>query len=125
MSRHILERTVRVKDECRWRQSNDVGAKSLVNDKSVGTDRPVINSFLSLCRANPHNFNFDYIGSAMLALFEVLSLEGWLEIRDIIIKRMGPVSTILSAGHVFFTENFASSTRNTPYLFTSSSSSVR
>ncbi|CAF4978992.1 unnamed protein product, partial [Rotaria magnacalcarata] len=34
--------------------------------------------------ANPQNFNFDYIGSAMLALFEVLSLEGWLEIRDII-----------------------------------------
>jgi hypothetical protein len=44
------------------------------------------------CRANPHNFNFDYIGSAMLALFEVLSLEGWLEIRDIIMNRMGPVS---------------------------------
>jgi hypothetical protein len=45
-----------------------------------------------LFRANPHNFNFDYIGSAMLALFEVLSLEGWLEIRDIIMDRMGPVS---------------------------------
>ncbi len=43
-------------------------------------------------RANPHNFNFDYIGSAMLALFEVLSLEGWLEIRDIIMDRMGSVS---------------------------------
>ncbi|CAF1362403.1 unnamed protein product [Rotaria sp. Silwood1] len=39
--------------------------------------------------ANPHNFNFDYIGSAMLALFEVLSLEGWLDIRDIIMERMG------------------------------------
>ncbi len=46
-------------------------------------------------RANPHNFNFDYIGSAMLALFEVLSLEGWLEIRDIIMDRMGPVSNII------------------------------
>lgn len=29
----------------------------------------------------------------MLALFEVLSLEGWLEIRDIIMDRMGPVRT--------------------------------
>jgi hypothetical protein len=48
-----------------------------------------------LSRANPHNFNFDYIGSAMLALFEVLSLEGWLEIRDIIMDRMGPVSVHL------------------------------
>lgn len=46
-------------------------------------------------RANPQNFNFDYIGSAMLALFEVLSLEGWLEIRDIIMDRMGPVRIIV------------------------------
>ena len=51
--------------------------------------------FLSLFyfRANPRNFNFDYIGNAMLALFEVLSLEGWLEVRDVIIERVGPVST--------------------------------
>jgi hypothetical protein len=27
----------------------------------------------------------------MLALFEVLSLEGWLEVRDVIIERAGPV----------------------------------
>ncbi len=44
-----------------------------------------------MLRANPQNFDFDYIGSAMLALFEVLSLEGWLEIRDIIMDRMGTV----------------------------------
>ena len=43
-------------------------------------------------RANPRNFNFDNIGNAMLALFEVLSLEGWLEVRDVIIERVGPVS---------------------------------
>ena len=30
----------------------------------------------------------------MLALFEVLSLEGWLEVRDVIIQRRGPVSNI-------------------------------
>ena len=53
-------------------------------------------SFRFLFRANPHNFNFDNIGSAMLALFEVLSLEGWLEIRDIIMDRMGSVSVIFS-----------------------------
>ncbi|XP_033103798.1 sodium leak channel non-selective protein-like isoform X2 [Anneissia japonica] len=39
--------------------------------------------------SNPRNFNFDNIGHAMLALFEVLSLEGWLEIRDIIEERKG------------------------------------
>ncbi|CAF1146613.1 unnamed protein product [Adineta steineri] len=49
--------------------------------------------------ANPHNFDFDYIGSAMLALFEVLSLEGWLEIRDIIMDRMGPEHAIFV--HIF------------------------
>ena len=32
----------------------------------------------------------------MLALFEVLSLEGWLEIRDIIMNRMGSVRNITS-----------------------------
>ena len=46
-------------------------------------------------RANPRNFNFDTIGNAMLALFEVLSLEGWLEVRDVIIERVGGVSTTL------------------------------
>ena len=44
--------------------------------------------------ANPYNFNFDSIGSSMLALFEVLSLEGWLEVRDVIIDRMGTVKKI-------------------------------
>lgn len=43
-------------------------------------------------RANPRNFNFDTIGNGMLTLFEVLSLEGWLEVRDVIIERVGPVS---------------------------------
>ncbi len=41
--------------------------------------------------SNPYNFNFDSIGNSMLALFEVLSLEGWLEVRDVIIDRMGTV----------------------------------
>ena len=43
-------------------------------------------------RSNPRNFNFDNVGNAMLALFEVLSLEGWLEVRDVIIERVGSVS---------------------------------
>ena len=43
-------------------------------------------------RANPRNFNFDNIFNAMLALFEVLSLEGWLEVRDVIKGQAGPVS---------------------------------
>ncbi|KAI3356427.1 hypothetical protein L3Q82_017640, partial [Scortum barcoo] len=38
--------------------------------------------------ANPRNFNFDNVGNAMLALFEVLSLKGWVEVRDVIIHRI-------------------------------------
>ena len=47
---------------------------------------------LYFCRTNPRNFHFDNVFSAMLTLFEVLSLEGWLEVRDVIIARVGPVS---------------------------------
>ncbi|KAK8774669.1 hypothetical protein V5799_010798 [Amblyomma americanum] len=42
--------------------------------------------------ANPRRFNFDSIGNAMLALFEVLSFKGWLDIRDVLLHRLGPVS---------------------------------
>ena len=43
-------------------------------------------------RANPRNFNFDSLGHGMLALFEMLSLEGYIEVRDIIIEKVGYVS---------------------------------
>ena len=45
-------------------------------------------------RANPRNFHFDDIGMAMLALFEILSFKGWLEIRDTIIMQQGVVRGI-------------------------------
>lgn len=32
----------------------------------------------------------------MLALFEVLSLKGWVEVRDVIIHRVGPVLNTFS-----------------------------
>ena len=50
---------------------------------------------LSMFRANPRNFDFDNIGNAMQALFEVLSLEGWVEVRDVIIDRVEPVQYLL------------------------------
>jgi hypothetical protein len=51
--------------------------------------------------ANPRRFNFDNIGNAMLALFEVLSFKGWLDIRDVIWKRVGAVHTIYIHIYVF------------------------
>lgn len=33
----------------------------------------------------------------MLALFEVLSLKGWVEVRDVIIHRVGPVGNLCIA----------------------------
>ncbi|EDO45175.1 predicted protein, partial [Nematostella vectensis] len=38
---------------------------------------------------NPRNFSFDDVLQAFLALFEALSLEGWLEIRDVIDYAVG------------------------------------
>lgn len=44
----------------------------------------------------------------MLALFEVLSLKGWVEVRDVIIHRVGPVSkhvefsTYIQGGYHWF-----------------------
>lgn len=53
----------------------------------------IINKILTLYfRANPRRFNFDNIGDAMMALFEVLSFKGWLDVRDVLIKALGPVS---------------------------------
>ncbi|TNN57773.1 Sodium leak channel non-selective protein [Liparis tanakae] len=49
--------------------------------------------------ANPRNFNFDNVGTAMLTLFEVLSLKGWVEVRDVIIHRVGSIHGIYI--HVF------------------------
>lgn len=39
---------------------------------------------------NPRNFDFDNVINAFLALFEVLSLEGWLEVRDVIQAVVAP-----------------------------------
>lgn len=47
-----------------------------------------------ILRANPRRFNFDKFGDAMLALFEVLSFKGWLDVRDVLIKALGPVIII-------------------------------
>ena len=51
--------------------------------------------------ANPRRFNFDSIGNAMLALFEVLSFKGWLDIRDIVLQRLGVIHTIYIHVYVF------------------------
>ncbi|KAG9510801.1 Sodium leak channel non-selective protein [Fragariocoptes setiger] len=45
--------------------------------------------------ANPHRFCFDDIGRAMLALFEVLSFKGWVDIREALIKRFDDSGTAL------------------------------
>ncbi|XP_026282051.1 sodium leak channel NALCN isoform X2 [Frankliniella occidentalis] len=51
--------------------------------------------------ANPRRFNFDNIGDAMLALFEVLSFKGWLDVRDVLIKQLGPVYAIYIHIYIF------------------------
>ena len=38
---------------------------------------------------NPRRFNFDNLGVSILALFEVLSYKGWVDLRDVILKKTG------------------------------------
>ncbi|CDW53676.1 Ion trans domain containing protein [Trichuris trichiura] len=51
--------------------------------------------------ANPRNFNFDHIGNAMLALFEILSFKGWTVMRDVILDRLGAWAAIFVHLYVF------------------------
>ncbi|EGI66812.1 Sodium leak channel non-selective protein [Acromyrmex echinatior] len=51
--------------------------------------------------ANPKRFNFDNIGDAMMALFEVLSFKGWLDVRDVLIKALGPAHAIYIHVYIF------------------------
>lgn len=61
----------------------------------------IVNNDLFSVRANPRRFNFDNIGDAMLALFEVLSFKGWLDVRDVLIKVLGPVSSSVTCVTAF------------------------
>ncbi|XP_061707106.1 sodium leak channel NALCN isoform X1 [Cydia pomonella] len=51
--------------------------------------------------ANPKRFNFDNIGDALLTLFEVLSFKGWLDVRDVLIKALGPMHAIYIHVYIF------------------------
>jgi len=51
---------------------------------------------------NPRNFNFDDMGQAFLALLEILSLEGWTEVRDIIEDEVGFFGSLYPHVYVFF-----------------------
>ncbi|KAK9296625.1 hypothetical protein QLX08_009452 [Tetragonisca angustula] len=51
--------------------------------------------------ANPRRFNFDNIGDALMALFEVLSFKGWLDVRDVLIKALGPVHAVYIHIYIF------------------------
>jgi hypothetical protein len=57
-----------------------------------------------LLRLNPRNFDYDHIGNAMLAMFEIVQFKGWIVVRDIILNRQGAVSLKLTAcsSQVFF-----------------------
>ena len=51
---------------------------------------------------NPRSFNFDNMGNALLALLEILSLEGWTEVRDIIEDELGFFGSLYPHVYVFF-----------------------
>ena len=69
--------------------------------------------------ANPRRFNFDNIGDAMLTLFEVLSFKGWLDVRDVLIKAVGPVRTVIKyfRNSILFSSNLLDSCNLYTYLY--------
>ncbi|KAH8876511.1 Sodium leak channel non-selective protein [Schistosoma japonicum] len=79
------DRNITSKEKCIGRFMREIASTKL---KSVKGES--IKILVPRVWANPRNFNFDNIGNAILALFEVLSLEGWVEIRDVIKERIGP-----------------------------------
>ncbi|CAH8534529.1 unnamed protein product [Schistosoma mattheei] len=79
------DRNILSKEKCVGRFMRELASTKL---KSVKGES--IKILVPRVWANPRNFNFDNIGNAILALFEVLSLEGWVEIRDVIKERIGP-----------------------------------
>ncbi|XP_047127519.1 sodium leak channel NALCN [Hydra vulgaris] len=50
--------------------------------------------------SNPRNFDFDNLGKAFLALLELLSLEGWTDVRDTIKDQTGWVGILYPHAYV-------------------------
>uniref|UniRef100_A0A0R3W3J0 Sodium leak channel non-selective protein n=1 Tax=Taenia asiatica TaxID=60517 RepID=A0A0R3W3J0_TAEAS len=83
------DRTITRKEDCKGVFRRELSVTRMKSFKG-----PAPKFLVPRVWANPRNFNFDNIGNAILALFEVLSLEGWVEIRDVIRARIGPTHVV-------------------------------
>ncbi|KRY19293.1 Sodium leak channel non-selective protein [Trichinella patagoniensis] len=92
--------TIKTKEECVGYFYQYVHVTKL---KITGQGDPDLHPKLLVPRlwANPRNFNFDHIGNAMLALFEILSFKGWTVMRDVILDRLGAWAAIFVHIYVF------------------------
>ncbi|KRZ43431.1 Sodium leak channel non-selective protein, partial [Trichinella pseudospiralis] len=92
--------TIKTKEECVGYFYQYVHVTKL---KIPGQGDPDLHPKLLVPRlwANPRNFNFDHIGNAMLALFEILSFKGWTVMRDVILDRLGAWAAIFVHIYVF------------------------
>ena len=61
---------------------------------------------------NPRSFDFDHIGSSLLILFEILSLEGWTEVRDVLESINPPWGIIFIHLYVFLAGKKAKKLKN-------------
>ncbi|KRX25340.1 Sodium leak channel non-selective protein [Trichinella nelsoni] len=80
------------------------GKLAKCNDLTIKTKEECVGYFyqyVHVTKANPRNFNFDHIGNAMLALFEILSFKGWTVMRDVILDRLGAWAAIFVHIYVF------------------------
>lgn len=91
------DRSIFTENKC-----NGVFRQSIADPRDL-TNIPGKNISLLVPRIwrNPRNFDFDTMSSAFLALLEVLSLEGWTEVRDIIEEQVGFWGSIYPHVYVF------------------------
>ena len=94
------DKTMTTKETCKG-----IYMVKLAGPRDLKTNPTANNTLLEIAAPrrwrNPRYFHFDSMGSALMALFEVLSLEGWTGVRDILTKRVGWVGSVYLHLYVF------------------------
>ena len=101
MFSHKLGRCTNPDIKTEWNCTGLCYVKVAVPKKLEGLKGDRLRLLVPCVWRNPRNFNFDTLPNAFLALFEVLSLEGWTEVRDILTKQYSWYASIYIHVYVF------------------------
>jgi hypothetical protein len=93
------DKTITTREECTGIFRAEVFVTKMNLDVREGCPRPGL--YVPRVWMNPRRFHFDNLGASMLALFEALSFKGWIDLRDVILKKMGPANSIFIHTYIF------------------------